>query len=144
MADGRADQVTVRQLLNQTSGLSDRMFPAFSRPQPHSLQELVAGFRGVSLAQTPGSRWEYHNPNYQIAARLVEVVSGMAFDAYLRHVFEPLGMRDSRTINAADELPPSARGHLIVLGCRSPCPSREPLAPDRVESSVRRTIWPRG
>jgi CubicO group peptidase (beta-lactamase class C family) len=117
MADSRVDQVTVRQLLNQTSGLSDRTFPAFSRRQPHSLHELVAGIRTVPLAAIPGSRWEYHNPNYQIAARMVEVVSGMAFDAYLRqHVFGPLGMRDSRTINTADDLPPSARGHMVVLG----------------------------
>ena len=117
MADSRVDQVTVRQLLNQTSGLSDRTFPAFSRRQPHSLQELVAGLSAVPLAAAPGSRWEYHNPNYQVAARMVEVVSGMAFDAYLRqHVFGPLGMRDSRTINTADDLPPSARGHLVVLG----------------------------
>ncbi|HZL94696.1 MAG TPA: serine hydrolase domain-containing protein, partial [Vicinamibacterales bacterium] len=37
--------------------------------------------------------------------------------AYLqRRIFGPLGMRDSRTINTADDLPPSARGHLVVLG----------------------------
>ena len=117
MADSRVDEITVRHLLHQTSGLSDRMFPAFSRPQPRSLRELVAGMRTARLASTPGSRWEYHNPNYQVAARLVEVVSGRPFAAYLReHVFDPVGMHDSSAIETAAQLPPGARGHLKILG----------------------------
>ena len=117
MADSRVDQMTVRHLLNQTSGLSNRTFRAFSRTQPRSLRELVAGMHTARLASTPGSQWEYHNPNYQVAARLVEVVSGRPFPAYLReHVFDPLGMHDSSAIDTAGQLPPSARGHVMILG----------------------------
>ncbi|MDA3648998.1 beta-lactamase family protein [Saccharopolyspora indica] len=117
LADPRADRITVRQLLDQTSGLSDSTVHPFTRPQPGSLAEAVASMRSATLVAEPGERWEYHNPNYQVAARLVEVVSGLPFDDYLqRHVFEPLGMADSRAIDTADELPPSARGHLMVLG----------------------------
>ncbi|WP_370040327.1 serine hydrolase domain-containing protein [Micromonospora sp. M71_S20] len=103
--------------MEQTSGMSDRTFPAFSRRQPGSLREAVAGMRTARLAAAPGTRWEYHNPNFQVAARLVEVVSGRTFDDYLRtYVFGPLGMADSRTIDVAAELPASARGHLMILG----------------------------
>ncbi|RKT82587.1 CubicO group peptidase, beta-lactamase class C family [Saccharopolyspora antimicrobica] len=117
LADPRADRITVRQLLDQTSGLSDSTVHPFTRPQPGSLAEAVASMRSATLVAEPGERWEYHNPNYQVAARLVEVVSGLPFDDYLqRHVFGPLGMADSRAIDTADELPPSARGHLLVLG----------------------------
>ncbi|MER7334290.1 MULTISPECIES: serine hydrolase domain-containing protein [unclassified Micromonospora] len=117
MADPRASRITVRQLLDQTSGMSDTTFPAFSRRQPGSLREAVAGMRTARLAADPGTRWEYHNPNFQVAARLVEVVSGRPFDDYLRtYVFDPLGMADSRTLDVARELPPSARGHLMILG----------------------------
>ncbi|MFG3707124.1 serine hydrolase domain-containing protein [Micromonospora sp. NPDC047670] len=117
MADPRAATITVRQLLDQTSGMSDTTFPAFSRRQPGSLREAVAGMRTARLAADPGTRWEYHNPNFQVAARLVEVVSGLPFDEYLRtRVFAPLGMADSRTLDVARELPPSARGHLMILG----------------------------
>ena len=109
--------MTVRHLLNQTSGLSNRMFPAFSRPQPRSLRELVAGLHTARLASTPGSRWEYHNPNYQVAARLVEVVSGRPFAAYLReHVFDPLGMRDSSAIDTAGQLPRAPWVSVKILG----------------------------
>uniref|UniRef100_UPI003672F721 serine hydrolase domain-containing protein n=1 Tax=Plantactinospora solaniradicis TaxID=1723736 RepID=UPI003672F721 len=117
MADDRAAAITVRQLLDQTSGMSDRTYHSFSGPPLHTLREAVASMRDARLAADPGTRYEYHNPNYQVAARLVEVVSGQSFDEYLRHrVFRPLGMADSSTGNTADDLPPSGRGHLMIGG----------------------------
>ncbi|MGW0519372.1 serine hydrolase domain-containing protein [Crossiella sp. NPDC003009] len=116
MADPRVESITVRQLLDQTSGLSDRTFPSFTRPQPNTLAESVASMRSARLAADPGTHWEYHNPNFQVAARLVEVVSGQDFDSYLRqHILIPLGMTTSRTLNTAKDLP-SPSGHLLVLG----------------------------
>ncbi|MDH2425926.1 serine hydrolase [Sphaerisporangium sp. TRM90804] len=116
-ADERVARVTVRQLLNHTSGLSDRTYRSFSGPLAHDPREAVALMRTARLAAEPGTRFEYHNPNYQVAARLVEVLSGLPFDAYLRQrVFGPLGMADSRSIDTSDELPPSSRGHLMVAG----------------------------
>src|SRR4051794_2393267 len=117
MADPRAASITVRQLLDQTSGMSDTTFRSFSGPEVHTLREAVARMRTARLAAAPGTRWEYHNPNFQVAARLVEVVSGEPFDGYLRrHVFAPVGMRDSRTVDTAADLPASARGHVEMLG----------------------------
>ncbi|MGJ6965189.1 serine hydrolase domain-containing protein [Streptosporangium sp. G11] len=117
MADPRAARITVRQLLNQTSGMADQAFPERSLPQPRSLREAVARLRGARLAADPGTRWSYHNTNAQVAARLVEVAGGMPFAAYLRaHVFGPLGMRNSTTIDTERDLPASARGHLHLFG----------------------------
>ncbi|MCO1576697.1 beta-lactamase family protein [Crossiella sp. SN42] len=116
MADPRVESITVRQLLDQTSGLSDRTFPSFTRPQPNTLAESVASMRSARLAADPGTHWEYHNPNFQVAARLVEVVSGQDFNSYLRsHILTPLGMTTTRTLNTAKDLP-SPSGHLLVLG----------------------------
>ncbi len=117
MADDRAAAITVRQLLDQTSGMSDTTYRATRGPTPRTLREAVASMRDARLATDPGSRFAYHNPNYQVAARLVEVVSGRSFDGYLRqHVFRPLGMTDSRTIGTPDELPPGSRGHRMIAG----------------------------
>ncbi|WP_430790805.1 serine hydrolase domain-containing protein [Actinoplanes sp. G11-F43] len=117
MADDRAATITVRQLLDHTSGMSDQTYQSFSGPPLHSLREAVASMRDARLAADPGSRFEYHNPNYQVAARLVEVASGQSFDAYLReHVFGPLGMTDSRTIGTPDELDPPGPGHRMIAG----------------------------
>ncbi|GAA0936761.1 serine hydrolase domain-containing protein [Actinocorallia libanotica] len=117
MADPRAARITVRQLLHQTSGMADSAFREKSEPQPQTLRGAVARLRTAKLAADPGTVFSYHNTNYQVAARLVEVVAGRPFAAYLdAHVFEPLGMRDSMTIDTDRDLPASARGHLYVLG----------------------------
>jgi len=117
MADDRAAAITVRQLLDQTSGMSDATYRSFSGPALHTLREAVASMRGARLATDPGSRFEYHNANYQVAARLVEVVSGQSFDEYLRRrIFTPLDMTGSRTISTADELPSGSRGHRMIAG----------------------------
>jgi CubicO group peptidase (beta-lactamase class C family) len=125
--DPRARDITVRQLLDQTSGLSDTGFAAFSGPQPETLRERVAQMRTAVPAAAPGERYEYHNPNYQVAARLVEVVRGEPFaDVLAEHVFGPLGMADSGAADTADDLPPSARGHVRVAGI--PLAAPEPPA----------------
>lgn len=117
MADPRAAKITVRQLLNQTSGMADSAFHEKSLPQPGTLEGAVARLRTAKLAADPGTAFSYHNTNYQVAARLVEVVSGRPFAGYLdAHVFTPLGMRHSTTINTDRDLPDSARGHLNILG----------------------------
>ncbi|GAA0249055.1 serine hydrolase domain-containing protein [Saccharothrix mutabilis subsp. mutabilis] len=117
MADPRAARITVRHLLDQTSGMSDTTFRSFSGPKAHTLREAVESMRDATLASDPGTKHEYHNPNFQVAARLVEVVAGVPFEDHLRaNVFAPLGMSRSSTANTERDLPPSGRGHLKVLG----------------------------
>ncbi|RKT70423.1 CubicO group peptidase (beta-lactamase class C family) [Saccharothrix variisporea] len=97
MEDERASRITVRQLLNQTSGLADFTMDVSALEQAASLEEFVAGLRGASLASDPGVRYRYCNANYDVAARLVEVASGRSYSEFLRErVFGPLGMGDSR------------------------------------------------
>ncbi|MFC7546969.1 serine hydrolase domain-containing protein [Plantactinospora sp. GCM10030261] len=96
MADPRAGRITVRQLLNQTSGLSDRTVDIGATQRATSLTGYLAALRPGGLAGEPGVRWEYCNVNYDVAARLVEVVDGRPFaDAVQDRVFEPLGMGTS-------------------------------------------------
>ncbi|MEU6738471.1 serine hydrolase domain-containing protein [Streptosporangium sandarakinum] len=117
MADPRAEKITVRQLLHQTSGMADSAFHERSLPQPTTLKGAVARLRTARLAAEPGTVFDYHNTNYQVAARLVEVVSGRPFAEYLdAQVFAPLGMRHSRTVDTDRDLPPGSRGHLYILG----------------------------
>ncbi|MFD7510602.1 MULTISPECIES: serine hydrolase domain-containing protein [Streptomyces] len=117
MADDRARTITVRQLLNQTSGMADSAHPDLRRAQPHTLREAVAGLAGSRLAADPGTAWNYHNPNYVLAARLVETVSGRPYADYLAtEVFGPLGMDDARTVDTTDAMPDRARGYLRAYG----------------------------
>ncbi|GGJ85755.1 serine hydrolase [Streptomyces camponoticapitis] len=117
MADERAARITVRQLLDQTSGMADSAFPDLALPQAHTLKGAVSRMRGASLAAEPGTRWSYHNPNYFVAARLVEVVSGEPFADRLRtRVFTPLGMTDSRSVDSTTDMPEDARGYVRAYG----------------------------
>ncbi|GAA1256143.1 serine hydrolase domain-containing protein [Streptomyces javensis] len=121
MADRRAEKITVRQLLNQTSGMADSAYPDLTRPQAHTLTEAVADMRGARLAAEPGTEWSYHNPNYFVAARLVEVVSGRPFADYLAtQVFRPLGMTRTESVDSTDDMPDHARGYVRAYGMMFP------------------------
>ena len=118
LADPRGADITVRQLLDQTSGLADREVPDLSRPQPSTLAEATTSLSSAHLVAAPGTQFNYHNPNYQVAARLVEVVSGQPFDTYLReHVFRPAGMAASLTSYFDNQpVPGLTDGHVIAYG----------------------------
>ncbi|MEV7010399.1 serine hydrolase domain-containing protein [Streptosporangium sp. NPDC051022] len=128
IADPRGARITVRQLLNQTSGLTDRTLAEKSLPQPASPADAVLRARRATLAAEPGTKHFYTNTNYHIAARLVEVVTGEPFSGHLRrHVFGPLGMRASTAIDLTPrDLPRGvAKGHVYAYGASIPATEPE-------------------
>ncbi|MGE5601699.1 MAG: serine hydrolase domain-containing protein [Nitrososphaerales archaeon] len=116
-----AKRITVRQLLNHTSGLGDAGVPDLRLARPATPAERIETLRDAQPVAAPGSKFQYTDVNYQILARLVEVVSGEPFSDYLQtHIFAPLHM--AGTVNAlssfevaqkADHL---AQGHLLAFG----------------------------
>jgi CubicO group peptidase (beta-lactamase class C family) len=116
-----AGRITVRMLLNQTSGMADAGFPEMTLPQPSSIAGRVAGLRAAKLVSEPGTAFHYFGPNYAVLARLVEVVSGRPLSAYLRtHVFAPLAMTGTTSVVTAAQAPSAApdlaQGHLLAFG----------------------------
>ncbi|HXG48582.1 MAG TPA: serine hydrolase domain-containing protein, partial [Methylomirabilota bacterium] len=91
-----ANAVTVRRLLNHTSGLS--VLPASeSFTYPSSLEGILSqsygAFGRFRLVRAPGTLFEYNNGNYTLLELLIEEVTGSKFSTYMRQVvFEPLGM----------------------------------------------------
>ncbi|PSL01031.1 CubicO group peptidase (beta-lactamase class C family) [Murinocardiopsis flavida] len=91
-ADPRAERITVRQLLDHTSGLSSGLLSPDRRAKG-SLREAVAILSSMATTAEPGTRHAYFNGNYWLLARMVEKVSGAPFRTYLdKAVFAPLGM----------------------------------------------------
>jgi CubicO group peptidase (beta-lactamase class C family) len=91
--------VTVRHILSHTSGLSIRPQgpPRGGQAQarPTTLSEAVDRAADVPLAFHPGDEWQY-GASTDYVAILVEKISGMSLDDYLRErIFEPLGMNDT-------------------------------------------------
>jgi CubicO group peptidase (beta-lactamase class C family) len=116
-----ASQITVRELLNHTSGLSELGFADMALPQPETIEERVTSLRIAQPVAAPGTEYHYFSPNYGTLARLVEVVSGELFSDYMAtHILAPLEMRHSLNVvttseglQRADNL---AQGHLVVFG----------------------------
>ncbi|TDP91992.1 serine hydrolase domain-containing protein [Labedaea rhizosphaerae] len=123
LADPRGAGITVRQLLNQTSGITDGTLREKSLPQPDSLAGAVTRAHQATLAAEPGTEHHYTNTNYHLAARLVEVVAHEPFANYLRtHVFGPAGMRATTTIDRTPrDLPATvAKGYVYAYGLSIP------------------------
>ncbi|MFI6910256.1 serine hydrolase domain-containing protein [Nonomuraea sp. NPDC050394] len=117
MADPRAAKITVRQLLHQTSGMSDRSFPELTLDAPATLKDAVAMLRTAGLSAEPGARMYYHNPNYSLLGRLVEVVARRPFAEHMAAgVFRPLGMNATKTVDSSLELPGAAKGYVRAYG----------------------------
>jgi CubicO group peptidase (beta-lactamase class C family) len=114
LAEGRASsRITVRDLLNQVSGITDTAF-AGQLPPDTTLEECIRAFTKVRPAMVPGAGFRYSNMNYRILGLLVETVSGESFAEYLgRHIFMPLEMTHTTTSPVGVDL---AQGYIPVLG----------------------------
>ena len=91
--------ITVRHLLNQTSGLTERAGRgATLAAGMHPLEPAVRALAATGLARPPGTAFEYSNLNYTTLGLVVEMAAGEPFEAYLKtHIFEPLNMHHTYT-----------------------------------------------
>jgi CubicO group peptidase (beta-lactamase class C family) len=94
--------VTIRQMLQHTSGLRDwgnlaaiAGWPRGTRLHTHAhVLDIVSRQRELNFPS--GTRWSYSNSGYNLAAILASRLSGMPFADFTRtRMFEPLGMRDT-------------------------------------------------
>jgi D-alanyl-D-alanine carboxypeptidase len=117
------NKITIRQLLNHTSGLAD------FESDPRYLKPYLAGHfayhwtprqlvrMGVSHKPTfaPGHGWSYSNTNYVVAQLIVERATGRAIGAELRRrIFTPLRL-DETSYPKKPGLPsPYAHGYMLL------------------------------
>lgn len=87
--------ITVRNVLSHTSGLVGRS------PLEGKLDSLPLRIGAITyglspLQFEPDSKYEYCNPGINTAGRIIEVVSGMPYEDFMRtRLFDPLGMKDT-------------------------------------------------
>ncbi|HYK35144.1 serine hydrolase domain-containing protein [Alloacidobacterium sp.] len=94
-----ADKITLRMLLNQTSGLhnypltSEHSWPLEGQIDSKSIFAILKTDRPDF---PPGERWEYSNTNYAALAEVVAKSSGLSFDQFVQqNIFTPLLMTTS-------------------------------------------------
>ena len=95
--------VTVRHLLHHTGGLPDYMDWVDRTAKAEKTipgNDVIVRFLcecGEEPMFAPGEKWEYSNTGYCLLAQIVEEVSGVPFEDFLRkEIFEPAGMRATR------------------------------------------------
>ena len=95
--------ITLRQLLSQTSGVSDDLDPLLKHIDDDlTPDQILAVYRDRPLDFEPGTRWRYSNLNYWIIGKLIEVASGGPYAAFVeREVLIPRMTRTRYGDNAA-------------------------------------------
>ena len=91
-----AHPIKVREILSHTSGLP------FSSPMEKptldllALRDAVRSYALGPLQTEPGSKYQYSNAGINTAGRIIEVVSGLAYEDFMQQrLFTPLGMKDT-------------------------------------------------
>jgi CubicO group peptidase (beta-lactamase class C family) len=97
-----AERITVRDLLTHRSGVATFMRADFG---DISVAEMVTRVGSEPQAFEPGARQEYSNGGYVVLGRVVEVASGMSYDAYLNErIYRPAGMTASGMFRPGDRV----------------------------------------
>jgi D-alanyl-D-alanine carboxypeptidase len=120
------DAITVRHLLNHTSGLFNysedpeflAAFESYVSGNPDFFwepEELVAVATSHPPLFAPGESWSYSNTGYIVAGLIVEAATGRAIEDLLEErIFDPLGLRDTYLPITEDKLSgPHSHGYLF-------------------------------
>lgn len=107
-ADARWQQITIRHLLQHTGGWDrdtsfDPMFEsasiarALNTQPPPTPAQIIRYMLGQRLQAAPGSRYAYSNFGYCLLGRVIEKLSGQAYEASVQQqLLQPLGIRRMR------------------------------------------------
>lgn len=116
--DTFSEPVTARHLINMTGGFDTRAvgISAHSRAEVRPLGEYLAE-RMPPRVLPPGRYRRYNDHEIALAGYLVESISGMSYETYVRqHIFEPLEMNDSSILLPDKDLPRVALGYPVGAG----------------------------
>jgi CubicO group peptidase (beta-lactamase class C family) len=127
---GKPANLTIAQLLTHTSGLGEAGGDAAR--QAKTLADLVPLWLAAPMQFEPGAKWQYCQSSINAAGRIVEVISGLSFDAILQQrLFDPLGMSNTTFYPTAEQ-----RARLITAyaknrdtGELTPVPPRPEFGP---------------
>jgi D-alanyl-D-alanine carboxypeptidase len=112
--------VTVRQLLNHTSGISNfTSLPEAADNERRDLthEQVLALIRHRPLDFEPGTDWRYDNSAFYLAGMVVERVTKQEYGAYLREqIFTPLGMTSASLCDTRAVVPHLASGYEVEHG----------------------------
>jgi len=108
-----ASEITIEQLLNHTSGITDYLdvFTAQAANNPTLFlnewtpEQLVGFINGVEPFFEPGTDWRYSNTNYILAGQVIEAVTGNSYGQEIRdRIIDPLELENT-FVSGEEEIP---------------------------------------
>ena len=107
--------ITVRNLLNHTSGLKDwTELKDFSYRREYSAEEFVALVSPFPLQYQPNDNWSYSNTNLPLIGIIVECASGKPFEDFVKErILQPLGFPSIRFKHQEEIVANRATGYVL-------------------------------
>ena len=111
-----ANKITIRQILNHTSGLSNytqaKTFRSEYSRNPYSVDEFIKLLCSDDLLFEPGSQFRYSNSGYFILGAVIEKVTQQRYqDVLQENIFKPLNMHDTGYDSHAKVIKQRASGY---------------------------------
>ncbi|MFA6894542.1 MAG: serine hydrolase domain-containing protein [Bacteroidales bacterium] len=94
---GTKATVTVRNFLQHNSGWPTDPDPMFTNSirDGKTMDDLIRYILAQELSSAPGSKYAYYNMGFGILGKVVEKISGMEYEAFLKQeVLKPMGITD--------------------------------------------------
>jgi CubicO group peptidase (beta-lactamase class C family) len=109
-----AKTVTMRHLLNHTSGIDGDVFTDTGRGDD-CVEKYVALLSEQKQNHPLGATWSYCNAGFVLAGRVIEKLTGLTWDAALKQkIYAPLGLKHTVTLAEEALLFRTAAGHVDV------------------------------
>jgi CubicO group peptidase (beta-lactamase class C family) len=96
--DERYTKITIRQMLNHTSGIPDAANYNWDKPEydDKALERYVRSIANLQMVGAPGEKFRYSNIAFEVLGDLIAKVSGESFESYVqKNILAPLGMKRS-------------------------------------------------
>lgn len=111
----RAAGITVRELLNHTSGLSDAWEAPLAEPLDTAHRLALIGKAETDFP--PGTDWRYSNAGYMVLGAILEKITGLGWsDAERKLVLDPLGIDAIGYHDDTSIVPGMASGYSTTAG----------------------------
>jgi len=102
--------ITVREVLNHTAGLNFATAIESPTLDRLSVRDGVRSHAMLPLLSEPGTKYNYSNGGTNTAGRIIEIVSGLAYEDFMdERLFHPLGMRDTTFWPSEEQLARTAK-----------------------------------
>lgn len=105
--------ITIHNLLSHTSGIPEHTnFKEYRISETITFNTIIDRLNGRDLDFMPGERGDYSNSNYVLLCKIVEIVSGMDIETFLKkYLFEPLELHNTGISRNEDIIPKLSQGY---------------------------------